>query len=224
MRLTILAATGGVGRHVLAQALDAGHTVTAVVRDPSAVTDTRAATVAADLATVRPAALAGAFDGADAVLSALGARGADDARADVVRNGTRAAVAAMRQAGVRRLVAVSASPVGTVASPQRPSPPSRDAGDGFLAGRVGYPVLKAVMRDRYADLARMEDELRMSGLDWTALRVVRMTDAPLTGRYRTEVGRNVTRGGAIGRADVAHCMLAVLEGPDIFAATLGLAR
>lgn len=35
MRLTIFAATGGIGRQLLEQALDAGHDVTAVVRNPT---------------------------------------------------------------------------------------------------------------------------------------------------------------------------------------------
>ena len=35
MKLTIIAATGGVGRQLVAQALDAGHDVTAVARNPA---------------------------------------------------------------------------------------------------------------------------------------------------------------------------------------------
>jgi putative NADH-flavin reductase len=34
MKLTIFAATGGIGRQLLEQAVDAGHDVTAVVRNP----------------------------------------------------------------------------------------------------------------------------------------------------------------------------------------------
>ena len=34
MKLTIFAATGGIGRQILEQAVDAGHDVTAVVRNP----------------------------------------------------------------------------------------------------------------------------------------------------------------------------------------------
>ena len=35
MKLTILGATGGVGRHLVSHALADGHQVTAVVRDPA---------------------------------------------------------------------------------------------------------------------------------------------------------------------------------------------
>src|SRR4051794_16542792 len=37
MKLTIVAATGGIGRHLVGQALAAGHDVTAVARRPEAV-------------------------------------------------------------------------------------------------------------------------------------------------------------------------------------------
>jgi len=45
MKLTIFAATGGIGRHVLEQAIAAGHDVTAVVRDPAKLPGTQASLV-----------------------------------------------------------------------------------------------------------------------------------------------------------------------------------
>ena len=49
MKITIFAATGGVGRQILEQATAAGHDVTAVVRDPSRLPSTTARVVTADL-------------------------------------------------------------------------------------------------------------------------------------------------------------------------------
>ena len=37
MKLTIVAATGGIGRQILQQAVAAGHDVTAVVRNPAKI-------------------------------------------------------------------------------------------------------------------------------------------------------------------------------------------
>ena len=71
MKLTIVAATGGIGRLILKQAVAAGHDVTAVVRNPAKVTaDVRV--VQADLSRPDPVTLAAAMEGADAVLSGLG--------------------------------------------------------------------------------------------------------------------------------------------------------
>jgi putative NADH-flavin reductase len=222
MKLTIFAATGGIGRQVLDQALAAGHDVTAVVRNPRALAGRPLRTVAADLAVADPAALEPAVAGADAVLSGLGPRSRSDT--GIASRGTRAIVRAMQATGVRRIVAVSAAPVGTVPSPGRPDPPRHDPGDGLLTRRLVMPLLVAALRDVYADLALMEDELRASGLDWTVVRPPRLTDRPLTGTYRTAQGRNLRRGFLVSRADVAHLMLRVLDQPETIGQAIGVAN
>jgi putative NADH-flavin reductase len=222
MKLAIFAATGGIGRQVLEQAIAAGHDVTAVVRDPRKLPASQARVVTADLGDADPAALQSAVSGTDAILSALGARSTTDV--GVAWRGTMAIIQAMQTAGVRRIVVVSAAPVGTVPSPGRPNPPRHDPGDGFVLRNLAYPVLRSVFRQNYADLAQMEDLLRESDLDWTAVRPVRLTDKPLTGTYRTAFGQNVRHGLFIARADVAHCMLRVLTEPETFGQTIGIAN
>jgi len=221
MKLTIVAATGGIGRQLLEQAVAAGYDVTAVARNPRNLSPVQARAVAADLASATPAALQPAVEGADAVLSALGARTKADA--GVAVNGTKAITEAMRASGVRRIIVVSAAPIGTVPSPGRPHPPRHDPGDGFVVRYLADPVVKRVLREHYADLARMEDVLRGSGLDWTAVRPPRLTDKPLTGRYRTAYGQNIRRGLFISRADVAHYMLWAVDQPATFGRTVGIA-
>lgn len=220
MKLTIFAATGGVGRHVLDQAHAAGHDITAVVHDPAKLgVDVRA--VRADLAAPDPAALDRAVEGAGGVLSALGPRSTADV--GVASLGTQAIVRAMQATDARRLVVVSAAPIGTVPSPGRPKPPRHDPGDGFFMRHLFSPLLKAVLRERYADLALMEDAVRESGLDWTIVRPPQLTDEPLTGAYRTAYGRNVRGGRSVSRADVAHLMLRVLEQPETIKEVIGIA-
>jgi len=85
------------------------------------------------------------------------------------------------------------------------------------------PIVKRVLREHYADLARMEDVLRGSDLDWTAVRPPRLTDKPVTGRYRTAYGQNIRRGLFISRADVAHYMLWAIDQPGTFGQTVGIA-
>src|SRR5207244_8758657 len=122
MRLSIFAATGGIGRQLLEQAVAAGHDVTAVVRDPKRLPGSRSGVrvFTTDLAAPDPAVLASAIEGADAVLSGLGARSAS--AAGVAWRGTQALVKAMKRTGVRLIVGVSAAKCGPVPSPGRPKP------------------------------------------------------------------------------------------------------
>jgi putative NADH-flavin reductase len=168
------------------------------------------------------AVLAFAVQGADAVLSGLGPR--SNAEAAVTWQGTRAIVRAMQATDVRRIVVVSAAPIGTVSSPGRPKPLKHDPGDGFFMRNLVTPLTKAALGKHYADLAPMEDVLRDSGLDWTVVRSPRLTDKPTTGTYRTAYGQNLRHGFFISRADVAHLMLHVLDEPETIKQTIGLAN
>jgi putative NADH-flavin reductase len=220
MKLTIVAATGGIGRRLLEQAIGAGHDVTAVVRDPGRLS-TPARVVRADLGGSDPDVLETAIAGADAVLSGLGPRSRSDA--GIASRGTRALVDAMSATNVRRLVVVSAAPIGVVPSPGRPTPPRHDPGDGFFMRHLFGRFALAAFREHYADLALMEDILRNSVLDWTVVRPPRLTNGPATGHYRTAYGRNLRGGWRVSRADVADLMLGVVDRPETFGQTLGIA-
>jgi nucleoside-diphosphate-sugar epimerase len=175
MRLTIIAATGEVGRELLEQAVATGHDVTAVVRDPRKLARP-VRTVAAGMVAADPAALEPEVAGADAVLSGLGPH--SNADAGMAPQGTRAIVAAMQAAGVRRIVAVSAAPVSTVPTPRNPSPPKHDPGDGFFMRHLLSHLASARLGKVFADLAQMEDSLAGSRLDWTVIRPPQLTGKP----------------------------------------------
>lgn len=204
MKLTIVAATGGIGRHLVEQAVAGGHDVTAVAR--------------------RPRELPGGVRAvADAVLSALGPRN-PRADAGITSRGTRAIVAAMQAEHVRRIIIVSAAPVGPVPVPGRPTPPRHDPGDGFFMRYLGVPLTRAMFGRHYADLAVTEQTLRDSGLEWTVSRPPKLTDKPLTGTYRTARNRNIRGGFSVSRADVAHHMLAMVNQPDTIEQVVGIAN
>jgi putative NADH-flavin reductase len=211
MKLTIFGATGRIGGQAVRQALEAGHAVTAVVRDPA-----RLGVRDPGLEVVRVAGLAdpdpllAAVVGRDAVLSGVGARRRSDT--SVASTATRGILGALEAAGVRRFAAVSAVPVG-------PVPP----GESWFNRHVLLPGIGALLRGIYADLAEMEDEIRRSATDWTIVRPPNLTNRPLTGAYRTVVGGNVPRGRSIGRADVAHAMLAMLNDPATIKQAVGVA-
>ncbi|MER6061764.1 NAD(P)-binding oxidoreductase [Streptomyces sp. NPDC001792] len=197
MNLTVFGATGGIGQELVRQALGSGHRVTAVVRDPARldVTGEALEVVRADL--TDPEELRTAVRGRDAVLSGLGARSRKDA--GVATRLTRTVLRAMEAEGVRRLLVVSAGPVG-------PDP----EGDGAL-DRAMRGLVSAVLKDVYTDLRGMEAELARSGTDWTSVRPPRLQNKPVTGSYRTVVGGFPRKGRFIARADVAHAMLAMID-------------
>ena len=223
MRVTIFGATGGIGAELLRQSLAAGHEVTVAVRNPSRLVANRNGTrvITTDLAAPDPGALESAVAGADAVLSGVGPR--PMAAAGVAEHGTRGIVAAMQAIGVRRIIVVSAAPISTMPSPGRPHPPRHDPGEGFLMRYLGTPLFKVMLRERYTDLALMEDLLRASGLDWTIFRPPRLTSGQLTSTCRTAVGRNLKGGVSVSRADVAHAMLAAIGQARTIRQEIGIA-
>lgn len=220
MKLTIVAATGGIGRQILEQARAAGHDVTAVVRNPRKLSG-GVRSVTADLATASAFELVPAMTGADAVLSGLGAT--SNSEAGVARRGTAAVVEAMQAAQVRRLVVVSAAPIGTLRSPCNPNPPKYDPGDGFFMRHLFSHVAKTAFRRHYEDLVLMEDVVRDSGLEWTVVRPPKLTDKPLTRAYRTAYGQNLRGGWSVSRADVADYMLRVVDQPETIKQFMGIA-
>jgi putative NADH-flavin reductase len=198
MKLTIFGATGGTGRCLVEQALTAGHDVTAVVRDPARLpvpAQQRLHVVTADV--MDPAAIGPAVTGAEAVLSALGPHGSGPTT--VSQRGARSIVQAMQAVGARRLLTVS----GTIVT---------DAGEGPLMRTVVKPLVRrTLLRNVCADMRRAEDEVRGSHLDWTIIRPPRLTSKPASGSYRTAIDRNLPHAFTVRRADVAACMLGILD-------------
>lgn len=207
MKLAVFGATGGIGRQLVQQALDQGHTVTAVVRREFDAAGAQVVTVP-DFADVDR--LQEAVAGSDAALSSVGPR----TRADgaVASGVTKHILAALVHAGVPRFEAVSAAPVG-------PRPP----GDGFLDRRVLHPIVGRVFAANYADLEVMESDIAASGLTWTVVRPPRLTDQP-RGEYRIAIGSNLPRARLISRADVAHLMLTLLTDDRAKNTVVGVAR
>jgi putative NADH-flavin reductase len=216
MKLTVFGATGGTGSQVVRQALDAGHEVVAVVRDPARLPVSHQNLTAVTADVMRADDIADAVTGRDAIISALGhSRGRPDGTAanrTLCADSAGAITAAMRMAGSRRLVIVSASG------------PYPDAGDGPVLRYLAKPILgRTVFKAVWSDLAAMEDVVRASGLDWTVLRPPRLTDKPLTGRYRTRQDLNLRGGLRVSRADLAHLALAVAGDQDTYRTTIYLA-
>lgn len=211
MKVTVFGATGRIGDQVVRQALDAGHQVTAVVRDPARLPFRHPSLEVATVPGLTdPAALCPALAGSDAAISSVGPRSPRDR--DVASRTGRGILRALDRAGVGRFVAVSAMPVGPVPE-----------GESWVNRRLMIPVMRSLLRGIYADLAVMEDAIRGSPTEWTVVRPPRLVNGPMTGRYRTVVGGNVPRGRPISRADVAHLLLAVLPDQTTIRQAVGVA-
>src|SRR5256885_5608698 len=102
--LFVLGATGGTGRAIVDQALRRGHRVTAFVRSPDKLGPSREGLTVLRGDPRNVEELRAALPGHDAVLSALGPPGIGPST--LVADSARSTVAAMRAAGVRRLLVV----------------------------------------------------------------------------------------------------------------------
>jgi putative NADH-flavin reductase len=200
MKLTIFGATGGTGTCLTTQALAAGHSVTAVVRDPARLAvpaHPRLEVVTADV--LGPASITPAVDGADAVLTAVAPPGTGPST--LRQDSTRSIIQAMQKTGARRLLAVS----GSVVADQGESP--------YLRYLLKPLVRRTFLRHVCADFRGAEDEIHASDLDWTIFRPPALNGKAATGAYRTATDRNLPHGFTVSRADLAACMLATLGDP-----------
>lgn len=195
MKVVVFGATGLTGKELLRIALADGHEVTAVARNPAAVTEKHDRLRVVQAAGEDAAQVAAAIEGQDAVLSALGSRTRDKntVRSDSARN----IVAGMKQHGVRRLVWLSASGVGeSKGQAERTS---------FVFGKIIMPLF---LKDVYADAAIAEELIQKSGLESTLVRPVGLTNKPEKGNIWAS--GDLTQkppSSQISRADVARWMV-----------------
>jgi putative NADH-flavin reductase len=200
MRLTILGATGATGTCLTEQALAAGHEVTAIVRDPGRLylpANPGLRVVTADV--MDSASITPALEGTAAVLTAIGPRTASPTT--VIRDSVHSIVQAMEKSGVRRLLEVS----GSVVADDGESP--------YLRYLLKPLARRTFLRHVCVDMRAGEEQIRRSNLDWTIFRPPALTGKPPRGTYRTGVDRGVPHAFSISRADLAACMLTLLDDP-----------
>ncbi|MGR6966960.1 NAD(P)-dependent oxidoreductase [Geodermatophilus sp. URMC 61] len=170
MKVLVVGATGGSGRPAVEALAGRGHEVTAFARRASAVFGDRAGVRAVDGDATVPGDVGRAVRGQDAVVVTLGISepplrvrllGSAGTALDVRSRGTATVVAAMREHGVRRLVVQSSYGVGE----------TRDRLP--LSSRLVFALL---LRPQIADHERQERIVRGSGLDWTLVQPVYLTD------------------------------------------------
>jgi putative NADH-flavin reductase len=197
-RILIVGATGGTGRQLVAQALERGYTVTALVRNPSRLTveHPRLTIVQGDVLDYD--SVDRAVRGQEAVLSALGHK-QYFYPTRTLSEGTGNLLRAMETHGARRFVCESS------------------LGIGDSVGRMGLYytlfVIPVVLPFYFWDKTRQEKVIAKSAAEWVIVRPGVLTNDSRRGSYRH--GRRV---GSllwtvrISRADVADFMLNELSG------------
>lgn len=205
MRIIVLGASGAVGQWVTRLAAEAGHGVTAMVRVGRAYAPPHGVRVIEGSA-LDERDLARALDGQEVLISCLGAQRTQPWNpwaplrppGQVAEPSARAMVAVVPAAGVRRVVVISAAGVGDSLARTN--------------GMIRWLLRHSTVGVMYADLARMEETLRASPLDWVAVRPVTLVNAAPTSRTRVLSHYGTT--SVVGRADVAAWLLRAAADPS----------
>jgi putative NADH-flavin reductase len=186
--IAVLGASGATGRLVVDSALKRGHRVVGLVRRPDILPAAPGFTEHVWSDVSQRGALIDAFDGVDAVISALG--GAAKGPTTVCTDSMRTVVPTMIEVGVSRLVVVSAHGV-------------LETHDGSLYSRAVWMGVGEKMKDKES----MEPVITSSPLEWTIVRPPMLRDSPATGRYRVGPDLPIRVWDAIGRADLAEFLV-----------------
>lgn len=191
-RVLIVGATGGTGRQLVEQALERGHVVTALARDPSAlhVEHPRLTVVRGNV--LDYPSVEAAVRGQDAVVSALGHK-QFFRPTRTLSEGTRNILRAMETHGVRRFVCETS------------------LGIGSSAGRMGlyytFFVIPAILPFYFWDKTRQERLIAASSVDWVVVRPGALTNGAKRRSYRSGAVGSFLWTVRISRADVADFML-----------------
>lgn len=189
MKLTIFGATSASGKLLVQKALHAGHEVTAFVRDPAklGVSHQKLKVITGDA--LNALQVEEAIKGSDAVLSTLGPKGKP---AVMAAQSTKNIVDAMEKHAVSRLVLVSVAGIPVLQDQRK-----RNLIDGLL---------KLLLKDVFVDRENQLKVLHNSRVQWTAVRVPRLTDEPAKGEVKAFFG-NPNPSFKVTRADLANFML-----------------
>lgn len=200
MNVAILGASGGCGRELVRQAVERGHSVTVVGRAHSVLHVPDVVRVVRSELT-NQSRLAEAVEGADVVFQATGLNlpglspFSSPEVPDLLSRAAPAIVGALKQSGVRRLVAISAGGVGDSAA--------------AMPWFYKWVVALTSMRHVYPELEAMEAIYAASGLAVCCVRPTTLTDGPKTGK--AVVASRLVGQADISRADLASWMLDTAE-------------
>ena len=196
MKITVFGASGKTGKHLVRQALEAGHQVTAFVRIPEKLGIEHPNLILCQGDVMDAKKVEQAIAGRETVISALG-----PTRPPVpgmMETAAKNIVSAMQKYSVKRLLSTTG---GGVRDPQdKPK----------LFDKLMKTLLTLMAGDVLRDSEANVVFIRASDLDWTIVRFPRLVEGEHTGQYRIGyVGKD--SGSQLSRADAADFILRELE-------------
>jgi putative NADH-flavin reductase len=202
MRIAIFGASGATGLLLTERCIAAGHEVTALLRTPQTFPHRDRVRIVEGNA-FDPDAVCQTVEGAGAVLSALGARSLG--KEDVLERAIPLVVAGMRQAGVRRIIALGSAGAEDESLKKQP------AWRRWIVQNIIYNTfLKWPVASQRAQLAT----LSASELDWTMVMPPMLQNSPARGTYRIDGEALPRNGSRISRSDVADFMMRQIGNPQ----------
>jgi putative NADH-flavin reductase len=201
-KIIVFGASGATGLQVVQHALEAGHRVTAIVRNPTAflLQHPKLFVVKGDVM-VRET-FSSAAHGQDIVISTLGSRG--EKPVTVYSTGIKNIISTMQEHKIQRIVCLSAGALYT------------NARMGLFIRLVTKLVLQRILKEPYADMRLMETIIQGTNLDYTIIRPPRLTNKAMTRKYRSVVNDHLVRPFSIARADLAHYILNLMDDSRTF--------
>ena len=203
MRILILGGNGTVGKFVVDEALQRGHKVTALIRNPSTLPAKEGLTIVKGTP-VEPSDIESAFnavpgDSPTAVIVTLQAPQEKGTRVMSVSHEN--VIAAMKKRGVSKIATLSSFGVGS-------SYPNVNM-------LMKFAISNTPMKHPFADHNRVDEVLKKSGMKFTALRSSRLAagkKAPVKFVGDEGKGQGIFAGlGGISRASVAACLVDAVE-------------
>lgn len=208
MKLLIIGGTGATGRELIKHALEDGHYITALVRNPGKLNITHANLNIIKGNVLDFESVQKAVAGQDAVLSALGHK-RFFIYTSTLSEGTKNIVEAMEMHGVKRFICITTLGIN----------------DSRFKMGLYYTlfVIPVIVFFYFMDKIKQEKIIRSSKLNWTIVRPAQLTNGKLSGKYKH--GENlgnyiITK--MISRANVAHFMLSQLNDATYFHKTPGI--
>ena len=195
--ILVFGASGGTGLEVVEQALEAGHKVTAVLRQPDKfpIRHEQLRIIKGDV--LNPLTYENTFFGMDVVISCLGTRNRE--ATVVYSQGVTNILQAMQKVGMDRIICLSAGAVEIAPN------------TSFLMKFLMKNILQKLFKYSYADMLLMEGILRGSNLNWTVIRPPRLMNGDRTGKYRTSINEFIPNMSSLNRADLADYIIHHLD-------------